>query len=114
VPSNNARGAYFKKRTRRWLMDRGYQVGALEIVHWIYRPGRPPIPVKRDQFGADLLAVNKVEILFVQVKGGKAAVGGTFPDARRKFAEFTFPPGARRIVIGWPPRARRPRVVECR
>lgn len=93
----------------------GYQVAALEIVRWIYRPGmRAPIPVKQDQFGADLLAINRVEILFVQVKGGKAAVGGTFPDARRKFAKFVFPPGARRIVIGWPPRARRPRIVECR
>ena len=113
VPSNASRGAYFKRRTKQWLRDQGYQVGALEVVHWIHRGGRQ-IPVKRDQFGADIIAMNRAEILFVQVKGGKAAIGGTFPDARRKFAAFVFPPGARRIVIGWPPRARRPRIVECR
>lgn len=114
MASNSSRGAYYKKRTKAWLIAKGYQVAALEVVRWVYRPGRPPMPVKRDQFGSDLLAMNAIEILFVQVKGGKAAIGGTFPDARRKFAEHVFPPGARRIVVGWPPRARRPRVVECR
>lgn len=122
MPSNAQRGAYYKGRTKRWLVAQGWQVCNLEEVRWIYRPGQRPMPVKRDQFGSDLLAMNETGIVFVQVKGGEAARGGTFPDARRKFAAYTFPAAAyrstgktvvRRWVVAWAPRSRSPRIVEC-
>jgi hypothetical protein len=69
--------------------------------------------VKRDQFGADLIAMNWRWIVFVQVKSGKSAVGGTFPEARRTFAQFVFPDYVQRWVVAWAPRARAPRVVIC-
>ena len=121
--SNAQRGAYYKGRTKRWLVAQGWQVGNLEEVRWIYRPGRPPMPLKRDQFGADLLAVSGEGIVFVQVKSVKSgAIGGTFPEARRQFAMFTYPAATyrstgiavvRRWVVAWAPRSRSPRVVEC-
>lgn len=120
MPSNAQRGAYYKGRTKKWLVGMGFQVANLEEVRWIYRPGRPPMPVKRDQFGSDLLAMSAREIIFVQVKSG--AIGGTFPAARRKFTEFVFPhvvgavhgkTALRRWVVAWAPRSREPRVVEC-
>lgn len=122
MPSNAQRGAYYKGRTKKWLAGMGFQVANLEEVRWIYRFGKPPMPVKRDQFGSDLLAMSDKEIIFVQVKGGKSAVGGTQPAARRKFAEFRFPhlihavegkTALRRWVVAWAPRSREPRVVEC-
>lgn len=112
MPSNASRGAAAKARTKRWLMAAGYQVADLEKVHWIFTPkGR--IPKKNDQFASDLLAVNDRFVLFIQVKSGKSAIGGTFPAARREFAKFTFPPTSKQYVIAWPPRARAPRIVEC-
>jgi hypothetical protein len=120
MPSNAQRGAYYKGRTKKWLAGQGWQVANLEEVRWVYRPGRPPMPVKRDQFGADLIAMSAAGIIFVQVKSG--AIGGTFPDARRKFGAFTFPAATyrstgtavvRRWVVAWAPRSRSPRVVEC-
>ena len=112
--SNAAKGAYYKARTKKWLQARGYQVFDLEMVRWIWRPGGERIPVKFDQAGSDLLAMNAEELVFVQVKGGAQAAGGTFPAARREFAKFTFPPFVKLRVIGWVPRAREPRVVDGR
>jgi hypothetical protein len=84
----------------------------MEIVKWIFTPkGR--LPIKRDQFASDLVVMNKDILMFVQVKGGKAAIGGTFPAARRAFDAFVWPPFVKRLVVAWAPRAREPRIVEC-
>ena len=122
MASNASRGAAAKARTKKWLIAQGYQVADLERVHWIFT-SKGRLPTKRDQFASDLLAVSALEdvapvgptasIWFVQVKSGKSAIGGTFPDARRKFAEFSFPPSAAQVVIAWAPRARHPRIVDC-
>src|SRR6185436_8702979 len=68
--SNVARGAYYKGRTRKWLIEMGWQVADLEVIRYV----GAGIPVKRDQFGADLLAVSAKRLLFVQVKSGKHAL----------------------------------------
>ena len=111
MASNASRGAAAKGRTKKWLQAQGYQVADLEVVRWIFTP-RGRVPVKRDQFASDLLAVNEHFVCFVQVKSGASAAGGTFPAARRAFLEFTFPANTRRLIVGWPPRARVPRVIE--
>lgn len=113
MASNASRGAAAKGKTKKWLQARGYSVGDLEVVRWVWKAGRPAFAVKRDQWGADLLALGHDAVVFVQVKSGDAARGGSFPGARREFASFTFPPGVRTVIIGWPPGARVPRVVEC-
>jgi hypothetical protein len=117
MTSSAQRGSYYKARTKRWLESKGYQVADLEKMHWIFanRGGRsePMIPVKRDQFGSDLLAVSARSVIFVQVKGASAA-RGNFPDARRRFATFQFPPWTRQWVIAWPARSRVPRIVEMK
>lgn len=112
MASNASRGARAKSRTKAWLIAQGYQVADLEQVYWIFTPaGR--VPRKRDQFASDLLAVNGAHVVFVQVKSGESARGGTFPAARREFAKFVFPPASRQFVIAWPTRARVPRLVNC-
>lgn len=114
-PSNVQIGAYYKGRSKKWLEARGWQVADLEIVRWIFAGDKGRIPVKRDQFGADLLAVNKTGVAFIQVKGGQSASGGTtFPEAQRIFQSFIWPVrGTARIILAWTPRARSPRVIRC-
>lgn len=111
--TNAKKGAYFKARSKRYLESKGFVVGDLELVRWIYKDGRPAFATKRDQFASDLLAVSAKNVIFVQSKGGVSAGGGTFPAARRKFAEYQFPPWVRCWVMAWPPRASVPRIVEC-
>lgn len=110
--SNASRGAYFKSRARKWLASQGYQVAEMEIVRWIFT-SKGRLPVKRDQWGSDLVAMDDRGIVFVQVKGGEAARTGNFLDARRKFAETTWAPGTRQWVLAFAPRCRGPRVVDC-
>lgn len=113
MASNVSRGSAAKGKTKKWLEARGYQVAHLELVRWVYRGGRPAFAVKQDQFGSDLLAVGHNVILFVQVKYGKTARGGSFPEARREFGRFVFPDGVRCLVIAWPDDASIPRLVEA-
>ena len=112
--SNASRGAYYKLRTKKWLEARGYTVALMERVMWIppKEPGGRPIPVKRDQLGADLLAVSATELVLVQVK----SVGPkTSPDrlgAIREFAKYTVPAFVQQWVVIWKPRQREPEIIE--
>lgn len=112
VASNASRGAAFKSKTKKWLEARGYQVAFLEITRSVWANGGLKFTVKKDQFASDLLAVGHDSVIFVQVKSGASATGGTFPAARREFAKFTFPGCARQLIVAWAPLARVPRLVE--
>lgn len=104
-----AKGQYWKQRTKRWLEACGYQVAFLERVLWI-QTGRGRVPVKRDQFASDLLAVNRREIVFVQVKGGVSR-RSQLAAARQAFAAFAFPADTKQWIVLWAPRARAPEVI---
>lgn len=116
--SNAAKGSYYRGRTRKWLEESGYVVAQLEQLAWIRRGGEPcatcgqpsMFATKRDQLGADLLAVQDGEpVTFVQVKlGADKAMA-----ARREFAKFPLGNGARRWIVIWEPRAHEPHVIDC-
>jgi len=104
-----AKGQYWKGRTKKFLEAKGYQVAFLERVLWIHTPkGR--VPVKRDQFASDLLAVSRDDVVFVQVKGGTSR-RSQLAAARSEFAKFAFPAGTKQWIVLWAPRARQPEVV---
>ena len=110
-----AKGSYYKGRTVTWLEAQGYKVGHLERMFLIHKsparlkPGESPtMPVKRDQFASDLLAVNAEQILFVQVKLGRDGIW----KARAEFATFPCPPPARQWIVIWERGAREPEVID--
>ena len=105
--SNAKRGAYYKAKTRKVLEGMGYQVANMEIQRTLWRRGKPTIFQKFDQFGADLLALDKYGILFVQVKGG-ATAKAKISEGLKAFAAFTFPPNVACEVWAWLPRAKEP------
>lgn len=109
MPSNAAKGQYYKAKTKRWLEAHGFAVAFMERMMFIHTAhGR--VPVKRDQFGSDLLAMSRQAIVFVQVKGGK--YGSKQINAGLKaFDAFEFPPMSQQCVIAWKPRARQPEIV---
>lgn len=109
MPSAVAKGQYWKSRTKKFLEASGYQVAFLERVLWL-QTARGRIPVKRDQFASDLLAVNTAEVIFVQVKGG-ASRRSQLAAARQEFARFAFPAGTQQWIVCWAPRARQPEIV---
>ncbi len=78
---------------------------------WVGRPGQTRFPIKKDQFGADLLAMDFTEIIFIQVKGGRHCRTG-MAAARDEFDIHQFPDGTKRWLLMWPYRARFPQIVE--
>jgi len=101
-----AKGSYYKLRTKRWLETKGYAVAFMERIQWIPKGHGHMIPVKRDQFGADLLAMNRDEMILVQVKFGK----GSRAAARRTFDTFPIPPFVSTWIVSWEARARTPEI----
>lgn len=112
MTSNARRGAYYKGKSRRLLERLGYEVGNLEEVRMVGR-GERLVPVKRDQFGADLLAMSHNDILFVQVKSARKGGRVDLARARRAFAGHVFAQGTRRCIHVWRYRRREVEVISC-
>lgn len=117
-----AKGSYYKARTKRWLEGEGYQVAFLERMMLLHIPEKladdgtlreaaRQLPIKRDQFGSDLLAVRRDAVVFVQVKLGRKDVW----DALREFARYEWPdtPAVKRWVVCWEKGAKTPEVVDA-
>lgn len=114
MPSNSAVGAYYKGRSKRWLERQGYEVGPLEVTY-VVRTKEGPVPIKRDLWGADLMAMRDGDddVLFVQVKGGGAHNRFDLPAAMRRFSAHRFARPVRKVVHHWTRGARAPEVYEC-
>lgn len=117
MPSSAAaKGSHYKARTKAWLEKRGYDVAFLERMFLLHkpadklRPGESPmIPIKRDQMGADLLAVSETEILFVQVQLGREHIA----KRRAEFSQHRCPPPAKQWLVIWEKGGREPEVIDC-
>lgn len=113
MSSNAAKGQRYKAKSKSWLEANGYTVAHLERMQIIPRPGRP-IFVKRDQLGADLLAVREDEGLFVQVKFFGASDRRhalTMRDAEREFRKYPCPPGCKQVILVWRKNVRLPELT---
>jgi len=119
-----SKGNYYKLKTKKWLEAKGYQVAFMERMMWVFgRKGdmRRLIPVKKDQFGSDLLAMKGMvigkdgwaedhgELIFVQVKLNRKNVA----EAHKAFGKFEFPEFVEKWIVVWEPRAREPEVIKA-
>ena len=111
MPSSARKGAYYKGRTKRYLERLGYEVADLEISRILHTPNGL-VPVKRDQFASDLLAVSGTDCVFVQSKGGTSPAD--ISGAVRKFAAHTFPPFVKLWIAVWKTGAHAPAIVDVR
>lgn len=102
MKSNKAKGDYYRRKTVKYLEDLGYQVATIEKLQRCFIKGRP-IFLKKDVFGADLLAMNSEKIIFVQVKfssEGKFSVS----TVKKEFDKYTFAPFVEKWLVMWEPR----------
>jgi len=105
------RGNYYKYKTKKYFEKQGYNVEYLEKTFRIYSKGKL-IPVKTDVFGADVLAMNKEEIIFMQVKGGKLKTGINIKKAIEEFNKYNYPRLVKRLIIVWREKAREPEIID--
>lgn len=107
--SNVSKGTYYKLRTKKWLLEKGYEAEYIERMQRIFAHGEI-IYVKRDLFASDILAMNGKEMIFIQVKFNTAK--GKINEALRQFGEHKFPPGTKRWIVVWMKGDHEPEIVE--
>ena len=104
--SNVAKGNYYKAKTKKLFIDRGYQCEYLEQIKWIFTPtGR--FPMKKDLFASDGLAMNGKELIFWNSKLGCDSLNSEM----KKYDEYLFPPFVTLAIVAWKPRCKKPRIM---
>lgn len=111
MSSNSSRGAYYKKRSKDWLLERGHPVADMEIVRTNHTPNGV-FTTKKDQFGSDLLYLAVDVPVFVQTKGGGKPTATLIKDAEKAFGEVKWSKHCRRELHIWRPRKRAPEIIE--
>ena len=110
MSSNVAKGKYYKAKTKKWLAAQGYHVEDMEKMQRIFGGNGKIFLVHKDICGADVLAMNGKEIIFVQVKTKKGDVN----TAIKEFAKYPFPDSVLRWVVLWTPRVKEPLIHSCK
>lgn len=101
------KGNYYKLKTKKWFELKGYECEYLEKLQRIFTKGKV-IWIKRDLFGADILAMKKPdEMIFCQVKLGKSHVA----EAYKEFAKHQFPDFVKLWIVVWEVRAKEPEII---
>lgn len=99
------RGNANRLKTKKWYEKQGYDCAVVEQAKfWNFRGRR--FVSKKDAFGADLVAMNGEEIIFIQCKSKDPKLA----ECRREFAKWQYPKFVKKVVVSWKPRAREPRV----
>ena len=103
------RGNYYKLRSKRWFIDKGYQCDYVEKLQRIYVKGRI-IYVKKDLFGADLLAFRREPEEFILANSvyNRKNIASHI----KVFKEYPFPGFIKLWILVWEFRAREPEIVE--
>ena len=97
------KGSYYRLKTKKWYEAQGYEVSNAEVTKMAFFSGKL-VPIRKDIFGADLIAMNGKEILFIQSKTHHTDMS----KGAKEFEKFPFPKSVKRLVIRWEPRSRFP------
>jgi len=105
------KGNYYKRKTKQYFKDLGYDVEYIEKLQRIYSKGKI-IFIKRDLFFSDGLSINDDEIIFWQSKLNKKNIA----DAFKKYSEMKMPKckQIKKWIIVWTPRAREPEIINVK
>jgi hypothetical protein len=107
------KGNYYKYKTKQWLTKKGYCCDYLEKLQRVYSKGQL-IYVKKDLFGADLIAFNKDELIFIQVKSGKRTTGINIKKAINEFLKYPFPDFVKLWIVIWRPKESEPEIIDVK
>jgi len=101
------KGNYYKLRTKKWFLDKGYYCDYLEKYQRIFSKGRV-IFIKKDLAGADGFAMNGDSIIFWQCKLNRSHIA----EGIKGFKQFPYPNTVDKWIIVWKPRAKEPEIIE--
>ena len=105
--TKRTKGKYYERKTKLYYEKKGYAVYNLENSKTIWTP-KGMIFRTSDICGADLLAMNGTEIIFIQVKSNKAHISS----GKKELLAHPFPPFVKKQVLLWEVRNKIPLIWE--
>lgn len=104
-----AKGNRYKYKTKKWLESQGFLVEYSEMVRYFFdRKKGVRIPIKKDLFYSDLIAIRSDVILFVQAKVNKRNLSL----AKANFKRLAMPQNCEKWIVVWIPRKREPEIIK--
>lgn len=98
---------YYRWKTKKWFQEKGYYVEYLEVYRRIVKDGKTLI-IKRDLFGADMMAINGKELIFANSVLGRKNIAKHV----KEFEKYPYPSSVNRWVVVWEKGRREPEIVE--
>ena len=105
--SNVSKGNYYLNKFKKFLEADGWRVEKLEKNYRIFTKGKI-IFVKKDLWGADLIAVKGEEEMWVQWKTNK----GDIAKGLKELANYPMPSRVKQCVATWAAKAKEPEIIE--
>lgn len=102
-----SRGDYYRWKTKKWFQKNGYSVEYVEVYRRIVKDGKVLL-LKKDLFGADMIAMNGQEIVFANSVLYKKNIAKHV----KEFEKYPFPDCVERWVVVWEKGKREPDIVE--
>ncbi|MEM2615753.1 MAG: hypothetical protein QXO44_03295 [Thermoplasmatales archaeon] len=98
---------YYRWKTKKWFQDKGYHVEYVEVYRRIVKENKT-ILLKKDLFGADMIAMNANEIIFANSVFGRKNIAKHV----KEFEKYPFPDFVERWIVVWDKGKREPEIVE--
>ena len=100
------KGNFYKRKTKKWFIDQGYDADYLERV----MPIGKSIFIKKDLFESDLLAMKENEIIFANSVVGKSNIAVHVSRYRKRI----FYKRAKLWIVAWTPGVSEPEIIDVR
>lgn len=97
--TRNQKGNYYRLKTKHWLEAKGFKVETVEKVQRVQSKARKIIYIKKDLWGADLIAANGEQMIFVNSICNRSHVNPHI----KEFLVYPYPPFIDRWVVLWIP-----------
>lgn len=107
--SKVSKGNYYKRKTKQWFIDKGYNCDYLEKnQRFVDKKTKRLIFIKRDMFGADLIAFNSNDLIFANSKFGRKNIA----EGLKEFAKYSFPDFVKCWLVVWEKGDSEPEIIE--
>jgi len=103
------KGNYYRLKTKKWLEADGFKVETLEKTMRIFTNDKKVIFIKRDLWGADLIASNGSELIVIQNKTSR----GDASKGIRELKSAPWPDNVKKWVVIWSFKSREPEIIEA-
>jgi len=105
--STISKGNRYKYKTKKWLENQGFKVEYSEMVRYYFDKGRR-IPIKKDLFFSDIIAVRSDLVAFVQVKVNRRNLS----PAKALLGALAVPKNVEKWIVVWTPRKKEPDIIK--